>query len=866
LTLMLGFILWLGGSPMLAADFEEARGAFDSGRYDECIAQAEQALKAREDLENWSVLLSDALIAKGRYPAALTAATNALAEEPRSLRLRWSARQALLATGQPVAADEMAAEIQRLFSSQYWRYRNARDLVVFGRVALAGGMEPKLALDKVYDAAKKADPKCPDPYLASAELALEKHDFGLAARFLQEGLRQLPANPDIQLGLAKAYAPSDPRLMLAHLATALELNSNHIGSLLLLADYNIDAEDYREAEKLLSQVEAVNPEHPDAGAYRAVIAHLQNQPDVESKAREQALESWAANPRVDYLIGLKLSQKYRFAEGAASQRRALAFAPDFLPAKSQLAQDLLRLGEESEGWHLADEVQRADGYDVTANNLVTLRDVLAKYQTLTNDHFVLRMYPREASLFGRRALNLLEEARTRLCQTYHLEFSRPVLVEMFHEEKDFAVRTFGMPENDGFLGVCFGHVITANSPGARPGGQFNWESMLWHEFCHVITLQLTKNKMPRWISEGISVYEERQANPAWGERLNPRYREMILGKDLTPVSKLSGAFLAPKSALHLQFAYYESSLVVQFLVERFGRDKLLTILRELGQGTDINETLAKHTVPMTQLESDFEAFARQIANDMAPGVDWEKPTGAQIAVAPRFPRPADRSSSSNAPPEIPDGAWELWAKLRPTNYWVMLRQAERLASEKKWADARPVLQKLVQVYPDSTGSSSPYRSLALVHRELGETNAERQVLTAFTEKDDQAPDAYARLMELAMETGDWHTVITNAQRYLAVNPLVPLPYRFLARAGEASNDAPAAIEAYRALLQLDPANPADVQFHLAKLLHQEGSPEARRHLLEALEEAPRFREALLLLRQMRQDDPGTTSHTETSYQ
>src|SRR5437773_9362849 len=80
--------------------------------------------------------------------------------------------------------------------------------------------------------------------------------------------------------------------------------------------------------------------------------------------------------------------------------------------------------------------------------------------------------------------------------------------------------------------------------------------------------------MPRWLSEGISVFEEKQANPAWGQAMTARYREMVLGEDLTPVSKLSAAFLSPKSDLHLQFAYYESSLVVEFLVQRFGFDAL----------------------------------------------------------------------------------------------------------------------------------------------------------------------------------------------------------------------------------------------------------------------------------------------------
>ena len=109
-------------------------------------------------------------------------------------------------------------------------------------------------------------------------------------------------------------------------------------------------------------------------------------------------------------------------------------------------------------------------------------------------------------------------------------------MEIFAKQKDFGVRTFGMPGNPGFLGVCFGCVITANSPASQMPSPANWESVLWHEFCHTVTLTLTKNKMPRWLSEGISVYEERQANPAWGQRMNPSYRSMILDKDLTPIS------------------------------------------------------------------------------------------------------------------------------------------------------------------------------------------------------------------------------------------------------------------------------------------------------------------------------------------
>ena len=57
---------------------------------------------------------------------------------------------------------------------------------------------------------------------------------------------------------------------------------------------------------------------------------------------------------------------------------------------------------------------------------------------------------------------------------------------------------------------------------------------------------------------------------------------MILGDELTPLSQLSGAFLAPKSALHVQFAYHESALAVEFLVKTAGLPALNSILDDLG--------------------------------------------------------------------------------------------------------------------------------------------------------------------------------------------------------------------------------------------------------------------------------------------
>ena len=809
---------------------EEAWKAYYSGDIAAALRAADEGLKVPDlGAEHWHLLKIESLLATGAYPDALSAAAAAIEHEPASLKLHWAARSAALANGQVADAAIVPETIEQLMASRSWAYRDAASLVVFGQAMLQRGTDPKVILEKVFSAAQKADPKAREPYLARGHLALEKNDPALAARAFQEGLKVLPEDADLHFGLARAYASSDREAMGEAIDAALKLNPNHLPSLLLSADHQIDAEDYAGAGEQLDRVLKVNPNHPDAWAYRAVLAHLRYDEAAETEARSKALAYWKNNPRVDHLIGRKLSQKYRFAEGAARQRQALAFDPGYLPAKAQLASDLLRLGEEDEGWKLAGEVQRDDGYDVAAFNLMTLRDTMtAKFATLQSDNFTVRLAASEAPIYGQRALDLLESARRTLGVKYGVDVTRPTIVEIFPEQKDFGVRTFGMPDNPGYLGVCFGRVVTANSPSATKGNPVNWEAVLWHEFCHTVTLQATRNRMPRWLSEGISVYEERLADPSWGEHMIPRYRDMIADGELTPVSQLSGAFLSPKTPIHLQFAYFQASLVVEFIVDRHGFDALKAVLADLRDGVPINDSLARRVAPLESLEKDFESHAKSLADAMSPGLDWTKPEPELLL--PRSEKELD-----------------AWAAARPDNYYSLQRQAARAQDAKDWAGAKKPLQRLATLYPRQTGPESAHAQLARVHRELGERPQERAALQTLASLDAAAPDVYQRIIELAGEDGDWEEVARQGRRWLAVNPLVPGPHRALAAAADKSGAATVGATAWRTLLALDPPNPAEAHYQLARWLHRTGDPEARRHVLAALEEAPRHRAALRLL-------------------
>jgi tetratricopeptide (TPR) repeat protein len=404
-------------------------------------------------------------------------------------------------------ASNLLDDINSLGASRRWgSNRTPADMVALGEAAVLLGADPKLVLDNFFNPIKKSNPDLREVYLATGDLALQKHDFALAGKSFQEGLKKFPKDPDMLYGLAEALAPDDRKEMLKALDAVFDANKNHIKAHLLVAGHLIDAEEYEESAKQLDKIEAINPNRPEMWAYRAVIAHLKNDAEGEQKARDAGLKFWTNNPEMDHLVGKKLAQKYRFAEGARYQRQALKSDPRYLPAKGQLANDLLRLGDEDEGWRLAEDVSRADAYDISAFNLVTLHDTVSRFAVLTNEHFTLRMSKNEAEIYGPQALELLDKARATLTKKYGLDLTNNVTVEIFPQQKDFAVRTFGMPGGEGYLGVCFGNVITANSPSTH---KMNWNSVLWHEFCHVVTLHLTLNKMPRWLSEGISVYEER---------------------------------------------------------------------------------------------------------------------------------------------------------------------------------------------------------------------------------------------------------------------------------------------------------------------------------------------------------------------
>jgi hypothetical protein len=154
---------------------------------------------------------------------------------------------------------------------------------------------------------------------------------------------------------------------------------------------------------------------------------------------------------------------------------------------------------------------------------------------------------------------------------------------------------------------------------------------------------------------------------------------MLLSDKLTAVSKLSAAFLHPEGPLDLQFAYLESSLVVEYLVEKYGFEGLRALLADLREGITMNDALGRLAGSMEELDRGFAERARTWARELAPDADWSDP---------ELPRDATEQQLAD------------WLQDHPANYPALVRLARRRVADRNWTGALTPLETMRRLYPE----------------------------------------------------------------------------------------------------------------------------------------------------------------------
>jgi hypothetical protein len=136
---------------------------------------------------------------------------------------------------------------------------------------------------------------------------------------------------------------------------------------------------------------------------------------------------------------------------------------------------LLRTGDEPAPAGRSIARWRADPYDLVTFNLLHMLDNLESFITVRDGDRPAKMHRDEAPVLREYAMPLAQEALKTLSAKYRLHADRSDPRRDLSRARRLRGRNLGLPGMIGALGACFGHVVTMDSPTARPPGTFSWQ-------------------------------------------------------------------------------------------------------------------------------------------------------------------------------------------------------------------------------------------------------------------------------------------------------------------------------------------------------------------------------------------------------
>ena len=220
----------------------------------------------------------------------------------------------------------------------------------------------------------------------------------------------------------------------------------------------------------------------------------------------------------------------------------------------------------------------------------------------------LRLHKDESDVIAPYAIELTRDSIDEFTRRYDFALGEGVVIEMYPDHEDFAVRTAGMP-GIGILGATFGYVVAMDSPTARPAEQFQWGTTLWHEMAHVFTLEASDHLVPRWFSEGVSVFEEWRSGPNPGVRIPMSVYTAMKDDLFLPIAGLDEGFVRPTYEEQVIVSYMQAGLICQFIDQRYGEKKLSELLYAYKDGLQTAAAIESVLeISPTQFDREFAAF------------------------------------------------------------------------------------------------------------------------------------------------------------------------------------------------------------------------------------------------------------------
>ena len=657
-----------------------------------------------------------------------------------------------------------------------------------------------------------------------AMLYLQTHQVSDAVSLLREALVDDPTFLPARLGMVEATMQSFEGRARQELVSILDQSPDNIHALLLQARIELELQNTDIARGILAQakplLEAANLPLLEYYTLQAGANLLDAEPIddwVQQALAENPVYGDIYSSVAHYYI-----ITYRYREAVDLYKRAVTLDPGLAAAQRDLGINYLRINNVFGARYHIRKAFEIDPFDAETVNTLRFLEKLDGMRLSFVDvpdendpertigRVIIRLDREDADALEPYVQDLATRAMQVFTKRYQFELKRPMIVELYHDHDDFGVRTVSTP-GIGLLGVTFGYLTAMDSPKARPAGDFHWGSTLWHEIAHVFTLEATNHKLPRWFSEGLSVYEEWNTGPLVDRTIPIDTLLAIAKQELLPIDTLDSGFVRPTYNGQVQVSYTQAGLICDFISSNWGHDALVVMLNAFADGESTSAALQK------AIGMNGEAFDKEF------NAHIESQHG-------EFARSLD-------------------------DFQVANRQMTRAIRAEDWISVAVLARNVIDRAPERVAQGNAYEFLANALREQGDEEGAVDTLMDWHSRGGHGVDAMRWLVRALRERERFDEAAVVMDSINWVSPYVVEEHRWLGDHYLSKGQSQLAVREYDALLGLQPEDPAEAYLGKARAALQDGDDvSAKRQVLYALEHAPFLRTAQKLLLQFNEGE------------
>lgn len=201
---------------------------------------------------------------------------------------------------------------------------------------------------------------------------------------------------------------------------------------------------------------------------------------------------------------------------------------------------------------------------------------------MSGEHFYVRYKPEDSGV-AKMVLETAEQAFQPANRMLGMGPGEKVPVVIYPNKASFN-KSFGWDADQNAMGVYWAGVIRVLSPNDWVKGDsyrekekyFRDNGPMAHEYAHLIVDYKTGGNYPRWLTEGIAQYVEREVTG-----FQFRVPEITGPENLYSLSRMDKQFdFLPSQRV----AYWQSLAMVEYMIELKGMNGIHRLLAQLGEG------------------------------------------------------------------------------------------------------------------------------------------------------------------------------------------------------------------------------------------------------------------------------------------